>query len=744
MASVAGAGNEDTRSDRARTGPSKSKSLLLKYMLFKSLGPDKHCFAKLNAAGLWSKYEIALEAFAKKVGLQPDDQRKMTVVDVGAGWGILSLLAARALAKCWDQAAGPRALGVVKVEGMTPIASAVRRFFAVHSQEFDSDSDESCEDEANNGAPVEFSVIPFVSDIPSTAGAADLVLVDTLSPVFFTGTSVAGGLGRGVIECLRSLGSRGLVDSETTTILPSHTRVYAQLVYIPPQSSVPPMSFCVNEVSGFDVSLFNQFRGEDDANQRLDYTPMSSITYTKLTEPVCMDTFDLKAVALSAAEEESWQFKKRFEANVETSGSCNAVIYWHASLMPFNVDGDLDEVSFEPDNDVQSLVRQGVYIMPFPKGRQEVEERILTAGTSVAFRVECDSNRKYPFTFAFDRAEVGNEVARNAALPAKETPRLSAVAEHGVSRWHFSMLWDKERNRAYDLALQKIIAARQGNGGGTKVLDIGTGTGLLAMMAARAGASRVVACELNSAVAECAVAICEKNGFSKDQITVLPVKSNDVPRVHDEPGKFDICVSEILDCGLLGENVLPSIQDARERLLKDDAVVIPHSAKVYGILISLDLTQGAPLSILPADGQTDVSLRTGQTMDTRVFKPFARGTTAYEQIRLEDVRHTKLSAPFELFHGIDLASGTTPPQEVYPYVDVARTGMAHGVAIYFDLYLDSEKSIVLSTGPSNKRTCWAQAVQFFTKPQMITSGGNGIVLRARHDCSTISVDVFEE
>ena len=51
-------------------------------------------------------------------------------------------------------------------------------------------------------------------------------------------------------------------------------------------------------------------------------------------------------------------------------------------------------------------------------------------------------------------------------------------------RWHFGMLNDAERNTAYDRALRARVRA------GDMVLDIGAGTGLLGMMAARAGAAR--------------------------------------------------------------------------------------------------------------------------------------------------------------------------------------------------------------------------------------------------------------
>lgn len=66
---------------------------------------------------------------------------------------------------------------------------------------------------------------------------------------------------------------------------------------------------------------------------------------------------------------------------------------------------------------------------------------------------------------------------------------LENLKAAACDRWHFRMLNDGERNAAYAAALR---VAR-----GRTVLDIGTGTGLLAMYAARAGATSVVACDIN-------------------------------------------------------------------------------------------------------------------------------------------------------------------------------------------------------------------------------------------------------
>ena len=69
--------------------------------------------------------------------------------------------------------------------------------------------------------------------------------------------------------------------------------------------------------------------------------------------------------------------------------------------------------------------------------------------------------------------------------------RLENLAASLLPRWHFPMLNDVDRNRSYEAGIEAAIR----EGGGKTVLDLGAGTGLLSLMAARAGAERVYACE---------------------------------------------------------------------------------------------------------------------------------------------------------------------------------------------------------------------------------------------------------
>lgn len=148
-----------------------------------------------------------------------------------------------------------------------------------------------------------------------------------------------------------------------------------------------------------------------------------------------------------------------------------------------------------------------------------------------------------------------------------ETATLAAeLLSDGVPSWHFGLLRDTVRNQAYDAAIRHAVTP------GCTVFEIGTGSGILAMMAARAGA-RVVTCEMSPQVAAAARAVIAANGLA-DRITVL-----DKPSFAVQPaelgGPADLLVSEIVSNDLLSEGVLPAHGDAMARLLRPGAPAVP-------------------------------------------------------------------------------------------------------------------------------------------------------------------------
>lgn len=151
-----------------------------------------------------------------------------------------------------------------------------------------------------------------------------------------------------------------------------------------------------------------------------------------------------------------------------------------------------------------------------------------------------------------------------------------------VPFWHIPMMNDAPRNDAFEDAIKAAIAA---TGPDARVLDIGAGSGLLSLMAARAGARKVVACEMDPMIAEMAQRIVAANGYA-DRVTVHAKPSTELAVGAELDAPADILVSEILSSDLLTEKVLDTFEDAHRRLLAPDAIVIPRAASAMGCLVA--------------------------------------------------------------------------------------------------------------------------------------------------------------
>ncbi|MGB3470273.1 MAG: 50S ribosomal protein L11 methyltransferase [Erythrobacter sp.] len=165
----------------------------------------------------------------------------------------------------------------------------------------------------------------------------------------------------------------------------------------------------------------------------------------------------------------------------------------------------------------------------------------------------------------------------------------AAITQHHVPDYHLRMVQDTDRNAAYRKAIE-IHAP------GKIVLDIGTGSGLLSMMAARAGAKKVIACEANAMLADRAKSVIAANGLS-DIITVMDRHSSKLNRDADLMGGAQLVVSEIFSTDLLYENVLQSLSDARARLTTPDAIFIPEHARIKVALARFKESGAVPQSV---------------------------------------------------------------------------------------------------------------------------------------------------
>ncbi|HEX8812652.1 MAG TPA: tetratricopeptide repeat protein [Terracidiphilus sp.] len=113
---------------------------------------------------------------------------------------------------------------------------------------------------------------------------------------------------------------------------------------------------------------------------------------------------------------------------------------------------------------------------------------------------------------------------------------LEIVLKKAVAPWHFAMMNDTPRNTLYDEAIRRTVP-------GHSVLDIGTGAGLLAMMAARAGARWVATCEQAPWIAAKAGEVIAANGLG-DRIKLVAKRSTDLRIGVDLPDRAEVLVSD--------------------------------------------------------------------------------------------------------------------------------------------------------------------------------------------------------
>lgn len=286
-----------------------------------------------------------------------------------------------------------------------------------------------------------------------------------------------------------------------------------------------------------------------------------------------------------------------------------------------------------------------------------------------------------------------------AAAPGPAAPgALAEAARRSIPRWHFEMLNDVERNDS----LTKAVAAAVRPG--DHVLDIGSGTGLLALTAAQSGAARVTTCEANPLLAEIARQVVEVNGFS-DVITVVHGWSTDLDAERDLGGRVDLVVSEIVDCGLVGEGLLGTVRHAREHLLAPGGRMVPEGARIMGRLVESE----AAVSLNRVD--------TAAGFDVSLLNLVA--TAGHFPLRTRTRDHRFLSpagelAAFDLFSD-PLTDGAAPL-----LLPVTGAGVAHGLVAWFEMDLGG--GVVLSNSPDNTESHWGQAFVAFDTPVPVTAG----------------------
>jgi tetratricopeptide (TPR) repeat protein len=287
--------------------------------------------------------------------------------------------------------------------------------------------------------------------------------------------------------------------------------------------------------------------------------------------------------------------------------------------------------------------------------------------------------------------------------------------------WHVPMMNERERNQAYLDGLKMADI-----GSADLVFEIGTGSGLLSMMAARLGAKAVVTCEAKRTVAGIANEVVKNNGYG-NVITVLPKMSNQVVLGADLHRKADVLIHEIFSSELLNEGVLPAIEDAKARLLKPDAKIIPGRAAIMIALVGGEAV-GNHVHCGKSFG-FDLS-EFNKTQPTKV--PLYR----------EDLRPDMLSDDLEAFEFNFQNDSEFPAKSFEHTLTATKDGKCYGLIQW--IKLDFGAGLTFENHPLEPKETsnWQHLIYKFKEPVSVQKGDR-LIIRALHDRSRLWFDLLK-
>ena len=272
---------------------------------------------------------------------------------------------------------------------------------------------------------------------------------------------------------------------------------------------------------------------------------------------------------------------------------------------------------------------------------------------------------------------------------------------------HRTMICDRVRTDAFRRAIDSVVRP------GDIVLDVGAGTGILSLFAARAGAARVYAVE-RTTVAVLAQELAAANGVAE----IVEVIQGDITDI-ELPERVDVIVSEWLGGFGIDEGMLVPVIVARDRWLKPGGVMVPRSVTAWTGLVQ-DRHLGQTMGFLRDD---PYGLRLDGLVEMTVNEIIYSGSSRHLR---EGDRRSEPGALWTTDAELISLERAQAPHEAETLLHVRDPGTANALALWFDA--DLAPGIALAVGPGDPPTHWGMTTAPLHSPVELTPG---IDVRAR-------------
>lgn len=256
------------------------------------------------------------------------------------------------------------------------------------------------------------------------------------------------------------------------------------------------------------------------------------------------------------------------------------------------------------------------------------------------------------------------------------------------------MITDRVRMGAYREALEQAVRP------GCRVADIGTGTGIFAIIACQLGARRVYAIEPTVSI-DVARQVAAENGVA-DRIEFIPELSTRITL----PEPIDVVVADVGGVLPFYEQAIPSLIDARERLLAESGLSIPARDTLRAALVETRKPY-------PYDGAALSDPRLG--VDMSAATRFAANSWTRDKLSEEEL----LTDP-QSWTTLDYATVTSADAHGRLTASVTREGTANAVCVWFDRELID--GIGFSNAPGEPGRIYGQALLPLETPVEVDTG----------------------